>query len=55
MRALKELFTELNKHYSSTEIFIKLFAGIMGAVGGIVILLGIWKFLVDVLGENILK
>ena len=55
MRALKELFIELNKHYSSTEIFIKLFSAIMGCIGGIMILLGIWKFLVDVLGENILQ
>jgi len=55
MKQAKELFTELKKHYSSTEIFIKLFSAIMGCVGGIMILLGIWKFLVDVLGDNILK
>jgi hypothetical protein len=55
MRALKDFYKELNKHYSSTEIFIKLFSAIMGCIGGIMILLGIWKFLVDVLGENILK
>jgi hypothetical protein len=54
MKIISAIYQDLKEHYSSTEIFIKLFAALMGCLGAIMILLAIWKFLSNVLGESIL-